>query len=474
MALSSNDSASQITEPNYHGPAPPRGYATHHDHFELTALDVEPLLQARKCTFDRRAIFDGTVSLTARFRKTRQPAIEAEGQTTGRAMKIESAFRKLIHDNLRTSAISMVALTALTVSTALAEPKSDGAPNTFAAIAERVQPAVIGVISRSAEPEQIVPDLPFSDMPDEDTSDAQAPRPNGPPPGKDPNVREMIAIGSGFFISPDGYAVTNSHVVKDNGTAEVRTTDKKTYSAKVIGRDPLSDLALIKVEGRTDFGHVKVAEQSPRVGDWVLTAGNPFGLGGTVTAGIVSAREREIENGPTEGFLQIDAPINSGDSGGPTLNTNGDVIGVNSMIFSLSGGWSGVAFAIPAETVRTVIPQLRDKGTVTRGSIGVKVQSVTPEISESLGADDLHGAIVTNVQTNGSAAKAGLRSGDVITKVEGDAVKSAAELTKKIHAMTPGSSAQLAMVRAGKQSSLSVTLDQLPREPRQRLPTNPE
>ncbi|WP_160118820.1 MULTISPECIES: S1C family serine protease [Bradyrhizobium] len=385
-------------------------------------------------------------------------------------MKMDLALRKLIHAHLRTSAISMVALAALTVSTAPAEPKSDGAPNTFAEIAERVQPAVIGVISKSAEPEQIVPDLPFSDMPDEDTPDAQASKPSE----KDPNVRETIAIGSGFFISPDGYAVTNSHVVKDNGTAEIRTTDKKTYSAKVIGRDPLSDLALIKVDGRTDFGYVKVAEQSPRVGDWVLTAGNPFGLGGTVTAGIVSAREREIENGPTDGFLQIDAPINSGDSGGPTLDTNGDVIGVNSMILSLSGGWAGVAFAIPAETVRSVIPQLKEKGTVTRGSIGVEVQSVTPEISDSLGADDLHGAIVTNVQTNGSAAKAGLRSGDVITKVEGDAVRSASELTKKIHAMAPGSSAQLAMVRAGKQSILSVTLDQLPREPRQRPPINPE
>lgn len=280
-------------------------------------------------------------------------------------------------------------------------------------------------------------------------------------------------MGSGFFISPDGYAVTNSHVVKDNDTAEILTSDKKTYSAKVVGRDPLSDLALIKVDGRTDFTYVKIAGQPPRVGDWVLTVGNPFGLGGTVTAGIVSAREREIENGPSEGFIQIDAPINSGDSGGPSLNTNGDVIGVNSMIFSLTGGWSGVAFAIPADTVSAVIPQLKENGTVTRGSMGAEVQSVTPEIADSLGADNLHGAIVTGIQDGGPAAKAGLRRGDVVTSVGGQPIKSATELTKKIHATAPGSSVQLAMVRAGKQSSLSVTLGQLPHEPRQQ-PGSPE
>lgn len=423
----------------------------------------------------------------------------------GKGMTVETVFRKLIFGRHRTSATGgIVALTALAaISTAVAQPQSthganlakwpaggiyligdvaspNGRPDSFAEIAERVQPAVIGIISRSVEPKQVMPDLPFNDVPDEGAPNYEDSPGKGPPgPGgldsrKGSNARRSIAMGSGFFISPDGYAVTNSHVVNDNDTAEILTSDKKAYSAKVVGRDSLSDLALIKVDGRTDFSYVKMAEQSPRVGDWVLTVGNPFGLGGTVTAGIVSAREREIENGPSEGFIQLDAPINSGDSGGPNLNTNGDVIGVNSMIFSLSGGWSGVAFAIPADTVRSVIPQLREKGSVTRGSMGAEVQSVTPEIAASLGADNLHGAIVANIQSGGPAAKAGLRHGDVITSVDGQPIKSATELTKKIHAMAPASSVQLAMVRAGKQSSLSVTLGQLPHEPRQSRPGNPE
>lgn len=229
--------------------------------------------------------------------------------------------------------------------------------------------------------------------------------------------------------------------------AEIRTGDNKTYSARLIASDRLSDLALIKVDGRSDFSYVKIADQPPRVGDWVLTVGNPFGLSGTVTAGIVSAREREIDGGPTEGFIQIDAPINSGDSGGPSFNTNGEVIGVNSMILSPSGGSSGVALAIPADTVKTVIPQLKEKGAVTRGSMGAEVQSVTPEIAEGLGMNDIHGAIVASVHDNGPAAKAGIRGGDVITSVGGEPIKSANELTKKIHAMAPGSSVQLAMVR---------------------------
>jgi serine protease Do len=209
---------------------------------------------------------------------------------------------------------------------------------------------------------------------------------------------------------------------------------------------------------------VKLADQPPRVGDWILTVGNPFGLKGTVTAGIVSAREREIPMGPTEGFIQIDAPINSGDSGGPSFNTEGDVIGVNSMIFSPSGGSTGVAFAIPADTVKTVIPQLKEKGVVRRGSMGAEVQSLTPEIADSLGATNLHGAIVASVQGNGPAAKAGIKSGDVITSVAGEPIKSANELTKKIHAMAPGSSVALATVREGKQNSLNVTLSELPNQ----------
>jgi serine protease Do len=286
-------------------------------------------------------------------------------------------------------------------------------------------------------------------------------------PGNAPKSGEMVSIGSGFFISPDGYAVTNNHVVEGSDTAEIRTSDGKIYPAKVLGKDALSDLALLKVDGRTDFTYVHLADQPPRTGDWILAVGNSFGLGNTVTAGIVSARARDLPTGSSDDFVQIDAKINRGDSGGPSFNTHGDVIGVNSMIFSPSGGGSvGVAFAIPADTVKAVIPQLKDKGVVTRGWIGVEVRSITPDVAESLGANNLRGAIVVGVQGGGPAAKAGLRKGDAITSVNGDPIKSANELTKKVHAAAPGSSIKLAMVRQNTPGSLSVTLGQLPAQSR--------
>jgi len=167
---------------------------------------------------------------------------------------------------------------------------------------------------------------------------------------------QITAVGSGFFISPDGYAVTNSHVLQNSNTAEVRTQDEQTYTAKVVGKDPISDLALIKVDGRNDFSYVAIADELPRVGDWVLAVGNPFGLGGTVTAGIVSARHRNFDSASSEDLIQIDAPINRGESGGPSFDSNGNVIGVNTMIASPSGGSVGIAFAVPAETIKTVIP----------------------------------------------------------------------------------------------------------------------
>ena len=324
-------------------------------------------------------------------------------------------------------------------------------PGDFADLAEKVQPTVIGVRSKATAtgrfgaPEQRAPkgEIPGAD-------------PDAPDRGQASKTLELINAGSGFFISPDGYAVTSSHVVED---------DNKAYSARVIGRDSWSDIALIKVDGRTDFSYVKLSDQPPRVGDWVLTAGNPLAVGGTVTAGIISARERDIEVGSAKDFIQIDAAINSGDAGGPSFNTRGDVIGVNSMIFSPSQGSVGVAFAVPADPVKAVIPQLKEKGAVTRGWIGTKVQSVTPELADGLGLSNLRGAIVAMVQDNGPAAKAGLRSGDVITSVGGESVKNANELTRKVGAMAPGSSTQLTVLRQGKESSLSVTLGQQPNEP---------
>jgi serine protease Do len=220
----------------------------------------------------------------------------------------------------------------------------------------------------------------------------------------------------------------------------------------------------LKIKASQTFPFVKFAEQSPRVGDWVMAVGNPFGLGGTVTAGIVSARGRDIGAGPYDDFIQIDAPVNKGNSGGPTFDVDGNVIGVNTAIFSPSGGSVGIAFAIPSETVKTVVTQLRDKGTVTRGWIGVQIQPVTPEIADSLGLKKAAGALVSEPQANSPAANAGIASGDVITLLDGAAVRDARELARKIGTMAPGTSVKLAMIHDGQEKTVTLTLGTLPNE----------
>ena len=269
--------------------------------------------------------------------------------------------------------------------------------------------------------------------------------------------------GSGFFITADGYAVTNNHVVQNAENVQVTTDDGKTYTAKVIGTDPRTDLALIKVDGK-DFPYVKLADSAPRVGDWVLAVGNPFGLGGTVTAGIVSARGRDIGAGPYDDFIQIDAPVNKGNSGGPTFDVDGNVIGVNTAIFSPSGGSVGIAFDIPADTVKNVVTQLREKGSVTRGWIGVQIQPVTPDLADSLGLKKAAGALVSEPQPNSPAAKAGIESGDVITSVDGTSVADARELARRIGTMAPGTSVKLGLIHQGQEKTVTLTLGTLPSE----------
>ena len=203
-----------------------------------------------------------------------------------------------------------------------------------------------------------------------------------------------MALGSGVFISPDGYAVTNNHVVQRGISFKIATEDSAIYAAKVVGADLLTDLALLKVDGRDDFPYVRLADHEPRIGDWVIAVGNPYGLGGTVTAGIVSARGRHIGTDSYDDFIQIDAPINKGNSGGPSFNLDGKVVGVNTAIFSPSGGSVGIGFAIPTTTVKTVMRQLREKGVVTRGTLGVEIQVVTPDIASALGLKRVEGALV--------------------------------------------------------------------------------
>jgi serine protease Do len=339
-------------------------------------------------------------------------------------------------------------------------------PVGFADIVEKVKPAVISVrvkVDTGAKTMGFEGSSPFPNSQMERFfRQFGMPLPDGSNPGTAPRRRFVTGQGSGFFISADGYAVTNNHVVDKADTVEVTTDDGKTYTAKVIGTDPRTDLALIKVEGRSDFPHVNLSDKAPRIGDWVLAVGNPFGLGGTVTAGIVSARGRDIGAGPYDDFIQIDAPVNKGNSGGPTFDVDGNVIGVNTAIFSPSGGSVGIAFAIPAATVKSVVAQLKDSGKVTRGWIGVQIQPVTAEIAESLGLKAPEGALVTEPQSGSPAAKAGIMAGDVITAVNGTPVKDARDLARQIGAMGPGATVHLALWRKGEEKSVSVALGELP------------
>ena len=269
--------------------------------------------------------------------------------------------------------------------------------------------------------------------------------------------------GSGFIISSDGYVVTNNHVV-ENATGDVTLTldDGRSVTASVVGTDPKTDLALLKIKEAGTYKSVAFSNNAPRVGDWVIAVGNPFGLGGTVTAGIVSARGRDIGAGPYDDFLQIDAPVNRGNSGGPTFNANGDVVGVNTAIYSPSGGSVGIGFAIPAEVARDVIASLKDKGAVARGWIGVQIQPVTDEIADTMGLRSAKGALVAETQPNSPALAAGLRSGDVITAVNGDKIESPRELSRRIAAMGPEAKVELTYLREGAEKATSLKLGALP------------
>jgi serine protease Do len=354
------------------------------------------------------------------------------------------------------------------VSSARAADASVTHPESFADLVAKVKPAVISVrvkIDESAKmtglnqnDEENTPLTPGAPMQKFFQQFGQ----NLP---NDMQRHQMITgVGSGFFISADGYAVTNNHVVDSAKSVQVTTDDGTIYTAKVIGSDPKSDVALIKIDGKNDFPYVKFADQSPRVGDWVVAVGNPFGLGGTVTAGIVSASGRDIGTSAYDDYIQIDAPINKGNSGGPAFDVNGNVIGVNTAIYSPSGGSVGIGFDIPAKTVKMVVAQLKDKGYVTRGWLGVQIQPVTAGIADSLGMKKAQGALVDEPRADSPAAKAGLKSGDVITAINGTTVKDAREVARTIGTMLPNTSVKLDVLRNGGITSLTVALGQMPNQ----------
>ena len=277
--------------------------------------------------------------------------------------------------------------------------------------------------------------------------------------------RRVMGQGSGFFISPDGYLVTNHHVIKGGDEVTIILHDGAEYSAALIGTDPKTDLALLKVDSAAPTPYVAFAEDDNlRVGDWVVAVGNPFGLGGTVTSGIVSGRGRDIGAGPYDDFIQIDAPINRGNSGGPTFDLSGRVVGVNAMIFSPSGGNVGIGFAIPAATAQDVIAELMQDGAVSRGWLGVRVQPVDEDIAASLGLQEAAGALVAEVVADSPAADAGLQAGDIILQVDGEDIDRPRHLSRLIASLDADSKRQVRLWRDGEEQSLEVNLGELPGE----------
>jgi serine protease Do len=283
-------------------------------------------------------------------------------------------------------------------------------------------------------------------------------------PQQRPHRRDGVAQGSGFVISADGYVVTNNHVVDNAKSVTLSFQTGEEYDATVVGTDPKTDLALLKIKSDKSFPFVTLSEEGAKVGDWVMAVGNPFGLGGTVTAGIVSARGRDIGNGPYDDFLQIDASINKGNSGGPAFNLNGDVVGVNTAIFSPSGGSVGIGFAIPASVVKDVVNSLKSDGAVTRGWLGVQIQPVTDELAEGLGLDKARGAIISNLTEESPALKAGLKQGDTILKANGEDIDDARDLARTIAKVKPGSDIPVDIIRDGKAETITVKIGAMPGE----------
>lgn len=271
------------------------------------------------------------------------------------------------------------------------------------------------------------------------------------------------ALGSGFIIDPAGYIVTNNHVVDHAHQIKVTLTDGQSYPAKVVGRDPKTDVALLKIDAGKPVPYVAFGDSSnERIGDWVVAVGNPFGLGGTVTAGIVSGHDRDLNSGPYDDFLQIDAPINPGNSGGPVFNQSGQVIGIDTAIYSPNGGSVGIGFAIPSSVATKVVAQLREHGKVERGWLGVAMQPLTPALASAIGHPGTLGVLINKVEPNSPASSADLRQGDVITAFNGQAIKDPRDLAMAVANAPAGSSVKLTILRDGKESSVEASIGQLP------------
>lgn len=364
------------------------------------------------------------------------------------------------------------------VNAATVETPFGRAPLSFADLVDKVRPSVVSVAvvndggaskvaenksegKRKGGPNFSIPELP-EDHPLHDFF-KNLPRDLGQGEGARPKLTQ--GQGSGFVISQDGYVVTNNHVIDGATKIQVSFDDGKNepvkYDAKLVGTDPRTDIALLKIQSDKTFPAVKLSDKEARVGDWALAVGNPFGLGGTVTAGIVSALARDIGSGPYD-YLQIDAAVNRGNSGGPTFNLDGDVLGVNTAIYSPSGGSVGIAFAVPAKTVNEVVKQLKAGGTVNRGWLGVKIQNVDDDTAAAQGLKESKGAMVSDVTPNGPAAAAGLKAQDTILQVNGDKIADSRDLARKIAEFAPDTPVDVKIWRNNAEQTVKVKLGLFP------------
>jgi serine protease Do len=281
--------------------------------------------------------------------------------------------------------------------------------------------------------------------------------------GRMPKEQKRKSLGSGFIVSPDGYILTNNHVVEKADEVTVTLLDKEEFKAKVVGSDPKTDIALIKIDAKKKLIYVALGDSDKLdVGEWVVAIGNPFGLGHTVTAGIVSAKGRIIGSGPYDDFIQTDASINPGNSGGPLFNLKGEVIGINTAIVQ---GGQGIGFATPIQLARSVLDQLKEKGKVTRGWLGVYIQRLTPEAAENLGLAGRHGALVSDVTSGAPAEKAGIRSGDVIVAFNGKEIRDEHDLPQAVASTKPGKTVDVRLLREGKEITIAVTIAEMEGEP---------
>ena len=362
-------------------------------------------------------------------------------------------------------------------SPAVAAPGTILQQQSFAPLVKRVLPAVVNIsvtekaqASPMADQEDQGQDQdPFNQSPFDEMLRRffqQQGRNNPFEEGPDEGAVKRIALGSGFIIDPDGHIVTNNHVVGDASKVEVTLQNGDKYTAKIIGRDPRTDLAVLKIDADKSLPYVSFGNSDDaQIGDWVVAVGNPFGLGGTVTTGIISARGRDIHTGQFDDFLQIDAPINRGNSGGPTFNLQGQVVGINTAIYSPNGGSVGIGFAIPSNVAKRVVTALEEHGKVERGWLGVQIQPVTPAIAASLGLKNDHGALVAMVTPNSPSAAAGLKQGDVILAFDGKDIARLRDLPHDVADTAPGTTSKLTVWRDGKESQVDIKLGEMPNNP---------